>query len=70
MLRGSPNAGEELSAPYGQGFDLSLWPSPLEQPMLWKKPRLIFVNSMRDLFHKRVERVFVDRVFDAMEADD
>ena len=54
--------------PYEQGFDLRLWPSRLEQPLRWKKPRMIFVNSMSDLFHKRVDRQFIDRVFDTMEA--
>ena len=54
--------------PYEQGFDLRLWPSRLDQPSRWKKPRMIFVNSMSDLFHKRVDRHFIDKVFDAMEA--
>ncbi len=53
--------------PYEQGFDLRLWPSRLSQPSRWKKPRMIFVNSMSDLFHKQVDRRFIDRIFDAME---
>ncbi|WP_300072064.1 phage Gp37/Gp68 family protein [uncultured Ruegeria sp.] len=53
--------------PYEQGFDLRLWPTRLGQPALWKKPRMIFVNSMSDLFHKDIPREFIDRVFDAME---
>lgn len=56
--------------PYEQGFDLKLWPSRLQQPLLWKKPRMIFVNSMSDLFHKAVDRVFIDRIFDVMERAD
>lgn len=60
--RGVPNH------PYTQGFDLRLWPSRLSQPSAWKKPRMIFVNSMSDLFHKNVPRDYVDQVFDAMEA--
>jgi len=56
--------------PYEQGFDLTLWPSRLKQPMLWKKPRMIFVNSMSDLFHKDIDRIFIDAVFDAMEQAD
>ncbi len=56
--------------PYEQGFDLRLWPSRLSQPLAWKKPRMIFVNSMSDLFHKEVDRKFVDRVFEVMEAAD
>lgn len=54
--------------PYGQGFDLRLWPDRLGQPARWRKPRMIFVNSMSDLFHKDVPRAFIDQVFDAMEA--
>jgi len=54
--------------PYEQGFDLRLWPARLQQPMLWKKPRMIFVNSMSDLFQKEIPREFVDQVFDSMEA--
>ena len=53
--------------PYEQGFDLRLWPSRLQQPVLWKRPRMIFVNSMSDLFHKEINRQFIDLVFDTME---
>jgi len=56
--------------PYEQGFDLRLWPSRLAQPARWRKPRMIFVNSMSDLFHKDVDRSYIDKVFDAMEAVD
>ena len=56
--------------PYEQGFDLRLWPTRLNQPARWRKPRTIFVNSMSDLFHKDIPRAFIDRVFDAMEATD
>lgn len=49
--------------PYEQGFDLKLWPSRLMQPLLWKKPRMIFVNSMSDLFQKDIDRTFIDHVF-------
>ena len=56
--------------PYEQGFDLRLWPSRLGQPASWQKPRMIFVNSMSDLFHKEIDRNHVDLVFDAMEAAD
>ena len=53
--------------PYEQGFDLRLWPSRLDQPARWKKPRMIFVNSMSDLFHKDIPISHIDAVFDAME---
>ena len=52
--------------PYEQGFDLTLWPSRLKQPVLWKKPRMIFVNSMSDLFHPLVPEEFIRDVFKVM----
>ena len=56
--------------PYEQGFDLKLWASRLQQPLQWQRPRMIFVNSMSDLFHKDVDRTYIDRVFDVMEQAD
>ena len=56
--------------PYEQGFDLRLWPSRIDQPKRWKKSRMIFVNSMSDLFHKKIERSHINLVFDAMETAD
>ena len=53
--------------PYEQGFDLRLWPDRLEMPLAWKKPRMIFVNSMSDLFHENVPLAFIQRVFTIME---
>jgi len=55
---------------YERGFDLQLRPERLEQPLTWRKPRMIFVNSMSDLFHKDVPHEFVHRVFDVMEKAD
>lgn len=40
--------------PYEQGFDLRLVPEKLPEPLHWRRPRTIFVNSMSDLFHKDV----------------
>jgi protein gp37 len=53
--------------PFERGFDLILRPERVSQPLLWKKPRLIFVNSMSDLFHKKVPTEFIAEVFDTME---
>lgn len=53
--------------PFEQGFDLRLRPERLQQPLHWRKPRMIFVNSMSDLFHKRVPFDYVDRVFETMQ---
>jgi protein gp37 len=54
--------------PFEYGFDLTLRPERLEQPLHWRRPRMIFVNSMSDLFHKNVPNEFISRVFDIMEA--
>lgn len=56
--------------PFENGFDLTLRPDRLDQPLKWKRSRMIFVNSMSDLFHKGVPVSFVDAVFDTMEASD
>jgi protein gp37 len=53
--------------PFEAGFDLTLRPERLEQPLLWRSPRMIFVNSMSDLFHKKIPKEFIARVFDTME---
>ena len=53
---------------YANGFKLTLHEHMLEVPMSWRKPRMVFVNSMSDLFHTRVPFSFVDRVFDTMRA--
>ena len=56
--------------PYEQGFDLRIWPERLEQPSHWRRPRMIFVNSMSDLFHEEIPDEFIGQVFEAMrEAD-
>jgi len=56
--------------PFEKGFDLTLRPERIDQPLKWRRPRMIFVNSMSDLFHKDVPATFIDRVFDTMEAAD
>jgi protein gp37 len=52
----------------GPGFGLTLHPDRLEQPSRWRRPRVVFVNSMSDLFHKDVPIDFIGRVFDVMAA--
>ena len=56
--------------PFEMGFDLTLREERLGQPLRWRRPRQVFVNSMSDLFHKGVPWSFVDRVFDVMEQAD
>jgi protein gp37 len=56
--------------PFENGFDLTLRPERLLQPLAWKKTRMIFVNSMSDLFHKEVPKSHISKVFDTMEKAD
>lgn len=51
---------------FPDGFKLTLREHALEQPLKWRAPRTIFVNSMSDLFHKDVPDAFIQRVFDVM----
>ena len=55
---------------YTQGFNVAVHENSLLLPLSWKKPKLIFVNSMSDLFHRNVPTSFILRVFEVMlEAD-
>jgi protein gp37 len=56
--------------PFESGFDLTIRPDRLAQPLSWTRPRMIFVNSMSDLFHKDVSNDYIAQVFDTMEAAD
>jgi protein gp37 len=53
-------------ANYANGFRLTLHEHMLEVPLRWKKPRVVFVNSMSDLFHEDAPEEFIFRVFDVM----
>jgi protein gp37 len=50
----------------GPGFGVTLHPDALEVPERWRRPRVIFVNSMSDLFHPRVPDSFIGEVFAVM----
>ena len=54
------------NAKYANGFKLTLQDTCLSDPLKWKKPMLIFVNSMSDLFHKNVPMEYIQKVFDVM----
>jgi protein gp37 len=58
QLMGQPN--------YRDGFEVRVHERTLELPLKWKKPQVIFVNSMSDLFHKNVPLNFIEKVFDVM----
>ena len=55
---------------YRNGFELTVHECALELPLTWRTPRVVFVNSMSDLFHKRVPGEFIGRVFEVMRAAD
>lgn len=51
-------------------FSVRLWPERLKQPRSWREPRMVFVNSMSDLFHVDVPAEYVRRIFEVMLAVD
>src|ERR1700691_2083572 len=52
----------------GPGFGIQIHESALSLPTRWNAPRIVFVNSMSDLFHSRVPSSFIARVFEVMAA--
>jgi len=52
---------------YRNGFRVTLQRDIVELPLHWKQPRMIFVNSMSDLFHKQVPSEFIAQCFEVME---
>lgn len=54
--------------PYEQGFDVRLIPEKLTEPLRWRSSRMIFVNSMSDLFQQEVPDAFIGDVAAVMEA--
>lgn len=51
---------------YPHGFQVTLRPERLDQPLRWRRPRRIFVNSMSDLFHDQVPDQYIARIFAVM----
>jgi protein gp37 len=56
--------------PYESGFDLRLVEEKLQEPLSWKKPKMIFVNSMSDLFHDAVPATYIVEVAKVMRQAD
>lgn len=52
---------------YRNAFEVTLQPESLEVPLRWRTPRVVFVNSMSDLFHRDVPPEYIKRVFAVME---
>lgn len=55
---------------YRNGFEVTTHPHMLLKPLAWRTPKMIFVNSMSDLFHEDVPDGFIERGFDVMEQAD
>lgn len=58
------NNGNPITS--GVGFDVTLHDDLISAPLAWRKPSMIFVNSMSDLFHARVGLDFVEQIFETM----
>ncbi|MGD9636010.1 MAG: DUF5131 family protein [Pirellulales bacterium] len=54
--------------PYEFGFDLRLVPHKITEPITWSRPKMVFVNSMSDLFHEAISDEFIEIVVRVMEA--
>jgi protein gp37 len=52
---------------YKNNFEISIHPNELRTPYTWKKPKVVFVNSMSDLFHEDVPLSFIREVFKVMK---
>ncbi|MGL4392864.1 MAG: DUF5131 family protein [Fusobacteriaceae bacterium] len=55
---------------YFNGFDVTIHEDLLERPLQWKKNKVVFVNSMSDIFHDDVPEEFIKRIFDTMTKAD
>jgi len=51
---------------YRNGFKVTLHPEVIEEPYQWKKPRVVFVNSMSDLFHEDIPANYIQSIFEVM----
>lgn len=59
---------QRFSKNFPNGFALTLHPNRLKEPLRWRTPSRIFVNSMSDLFHKDIPLDFIEQVFSTIEA--
>ena len=60
------NDGNPITS--GPGFGVTMHYASLDEPFRWRRPRIVFVNSMADLLHARVPLSFIREVFDVMRA--
>jgi protein gp37 len=57
---------QRFSASFPQGFQFTMHPDRLEEPKRWRKPSMIFVNSMSDLFHEQMPLEYLQQIFQVM----
>ena len=55
---------------YRNGFEVTPHLDALDEPLRWRKPRIIFVNSMSDLFHEKIPLDYIRKIFDVIWAAD
>ncbi|MBA4311877.1 MAG: hypothetical protein C0417_04510 [Chlorobiaceae bacterium] len=55
------------SPSYNSGFKVTLHPDVIALPLKWRKPRIVFVNSMSDLFHEKIPTEYIQKVFRMMD---
>lgn len=67
-LKAMGNVRYQTDGPDGPGFGLALHWDKLDEPLTWRKPRRVFVDSMSDLFHPGVPLQFLRRAFEVMAA--
>jgi protein gp37 len=65
---GQPRYQRDGGKSSGPGFGVTLHEDKLNEPLRWRKPRMVFVNSMSDLFHEEIPDEFIARVFAVMAA--
>jgi len=65
-LKAMGNRRYQNDGPDGPGFGLTLHHDKITEPLSWRAPRLVFVNSMSDLFHAQVPDDFIDAVWSTM----
>jgi len=65
-LKAMGNPRYQNDGPDGPGFGLTLHSDKVREPLSWRSPRMVFVNSMSDLFHRDVPEKFISSVFETM----
>lgn len=57
---------ERFTQHFPNGFNVTMWPERLREPLTWRKPQMVFANSMADMFHRDVPEHFIHRILDTV----